>query len=167
MCKNYCLPDFIKKQVVLQRGFLVKFLRYFSLVFPIHHRHLLRFSLKSNHLNMPSMNKSTNALILTIIICASAGVLKWLKLLVWVVVVCILLALSKFSLVPWETDLAFYGKKSKKRQYYDSKCCHHPVSERRRVQSTFEMIFLPFTLFFLNFWEQFIKKPQQSSSSAA
>ena len=26
------------------------------------------------------------------------------------VVVCILLALSKFSLVPWQTDLAFYGK---------------------------------------------------------
>ena len=29
------------------------------------------------------------------------------------VVVCILLALSKFSLVPWETDLAFYGKNAK------------------------------------------------------
>ena len=28
------------------------------------------------------------------------------------VVICILLALSKFSLVPWQTDLAFYGNKA-------------------------------------------------------
>ena len=60
------------------------------------------------------MDKSTRALRVTFIISASAGVLKWLKLLVLGVVVCILLALSKFSLVPWETDLAFYGRNTKK-----------------------------------------------------
>ena len=66
--------------------------------------------MKLKHLNISSLNKSTNALKLTLISCASAVVLKWLKMLVWVVVVCILLALSKFFLVPWQTDLALCKK---------------------------------------------------------
>ena len=66
--------------------------------------------MKLKHLNISSVNKSTNALKLTLISCASAVVLKWLKMLVWVVVVCILLALSKFFLVPWQTDLALCKK---------------------------------------------------------
>ena len=66
--------------------------------------------MKLKHLNISSVNKRSNALKLTLISCASAVVLKWLKMLVWVVVVCILLALSKFFMVPWQTDLALCKK---------------------------------------------------------
>ena len=52
-----------------------------------------------------------------------SSVLKWLKLLVWVVAVCIILALSKFSLANW---FGILWKKHKKRQYYDSEGWPHP-----------------------------------------
>ena len=66
--------------------------------------------MKSDHSFISGLNKSTIAPKLTLNSCAPTGVLKSLKLPVYVVVVGIFLALSKFVIVPWQTDLEFYGK---------------------------------------------------------
>ena len=81
-----------------------------------------------------------------------SSVLKWLKLLVWVVAVCIILALSKFSLANW---FGILWKKHKKRQYYDSEGCPHPLKGKVEDKKNVKNVYFCHIKLCLGYWWHF------------